>query len=640
MSKPIWYWNRLKAMSPAEMAGRAYKKLYQFQDEKFDTERFGVDASELTVRRNYPSLPPKTQAPAELVEALKQDVEAIRRGEWMAFGDLPIHVDLPPRWHKDYLAGVDLSEPRSAFDLNHRSLPQGADIKLIWELSRWYSLSRLSQAAYLLADGKAAELVLSLLEDWHSKNPPYRGWNWTSALESGMRLVQFAWIDALLAESGVLAGDLQRRLEKLRVNLLLPHVWYTSRYRSIGSSANNHLLGELCGLLVAAGRWPRLSRWSASVSSLHRTFEEEILKQFAPDGGNKEQALNYQLFSWEFAWHSRKALEALGRSNSEAVNDRLKRAADFFVAVQVPDEPWDYGDSDNAFVTPLLLNQRDAVREWCSWMSHHSSPALQYWFGDFPYSNMPATALATGENEECSVMHFEESGILIVRKDRWRLRWDLSPLGYLSTGAHGHLDALHLTLWRNNQAIIVDPGTGAYYGDPSLREYLASWDAHNAPVPDGLDFPNRSGPFLWEKHHEKPELISSSEQMWAARLTLPGHVLERTITWDEPSKGWRIADKSLSRSGNVCGFRVNWQFAPQTRIAPKGPRTFELQRQSTRLILHVDERWDEIRIVDQVGPNQEGLCSPGFRRTQFAPCLILRSAGSTTPLTTELRFCT
>jgi len=29
-------------------------------------------------------------------------------------------------------------------------------------------------------------------------NPPYRGWNWTSALESGMRLVQFTWIDALL----------------------------------------------------------------------------------------------------------------------------------------------------------------------------------------------------------------------------------------------------------------------------------------------------------------------------------------------------------------------------------------------------------------------------------------------------------
>jgi len=31
-------------------------------------------------------------------------------------------------------------------------------------------------------------------------------------------------------------------------------------------------------------------------------------------------------------------------------------------------------------------------------------------------------------------------------KSDWILRWDLSPLGYLSTAAHGHANALHFHL--------------------------------------------------------------------------------------------------------------------------------------------------------------------------------------------------
>ena len=37
-------------------------------------------------------------------------------------------------------------------------------------------------------------------------NPPYRGWNWTSALEAGIRLIQFTWIDALLGAHAASSG--------------------------------------------------------------------------------------------------------------------------------------------------------------------------------------------------------------------------------------------------------------------------------------------------------------------------------------------------------------------------------------------------------------------------------------------------
>src|SRR5262249_34782851 len=126
------------------------------------------------------------------------DTERILAGRWRAFGHIDLRVDDPPRWHKDYLVAKDLATTTCAFTLDHRDLRDGADVKLVWELSRWHQLVRLAMAAYVLDDERAAGKCIDWLEDWVVHNASYRGWNWTSALEAGMRLIQFTWIDALL----------------------------------------------------------------------------------------------------------------------------------------------------------------------------------------------------------------------------------------------------------------------------------------------------------------------------------------------------------------------------------------------------------------------------------------------------------
>ena len=55
---------------------------------------------------------------------------------------------------------------------------------------------------------------------------------------------------------------------------------------------------------MATARWPELAKCGASLEELRRLWEHEVLAQVAEDGGNKEQALNYQLFSWEFCWQA------------------------------------------------------------------------------------------------------------------------------------------------------------------------------------------------------------------------------------------------------------------------------------------------------------------------------------------------
>ena len=119
-----WYLYRLRAMRPAEVAKHLRQKL-------------------------FPIRPPKALISLESARPVplgpRKDAEGIKRiiaGRWKAFAKLPIQVDDPPRWNYDYLAGMEV--PNSG-KVNHRELPKNADIKMIWELSRWYELLRLAE---------------------------------------------------------------------------------------------------------------------------------------------------------------------------------------------------------------------------------------------------------------------------------------------------------------------------------------------------------------------------------------------------------------------------------------------------------------------------------------------------------------
>ena len=688
MPKLAWYWHRFRAMQPREVAAHFRKKLYQRRD-RSPPHFSGV----IPAGRTFPQLPPKTAAPPPLEEALRRSSERLARGRWKAFEHLDLQVDDPPRWQKDYFAGHDLATPRSAFALDHRRLPGGADIKFIWELSRWSELVRLAQASYLLEDRPAAERCVRWLADWVHENPPYRGWNWISALETGLRLVQFTWIDALLAGGNESTDDeLERRAidpralspspprsggegrgeegrsdlqeplspcplpaaqgegEDLRVvrpgsqglrGAILPaHVWFTWRYHSTGSSANNHLIGELAGLILALTRWPDLERWAVSIDRLQGLFEREVLAQFAVDGGNHEQALNYHLFSWEFCWQSCAALRASGRTVSPAVHDRLRRAADFFGAVQSPDEPWDYGDSDNAFVTPFFAREETAIQEWRQWsLDPPASPSIHYWLAAWPEGTLPDSGKCSGDSRphrsraagsrESIWEIFEASGLAIGRVKDWFLRFDFSPLGYLSTAAHGHLDALHLSVWRGGRAFIIDPGTGAYYPDAPLRNHLASWAAHNGPVPANVRSPGRLGTFLWSTPHPRPEFKRRSNSGLTASLSFAEGRVERTVTWLETG-AWQVEDSFAPlEGGGEDAFSVCWHFAPQTRVELSATRHARISRDGAAIDLKVSPGWGEVQL--EASPRGlQGICSPAFRTVTSAPWLLLtgRAGGS------------
>jgi hypothetical protein len=609
-SKLAWHWRRLRAMGPVEILDRARVKIRQRADRKGPP-----DFSSLPIEvADFPKLPNKADVPAALREALAHGTKEILAGSWKFFGHLPLQVDTPPKWQFDYLVRKDFQTSKSAFDLDHRTQADGADIKVIWEPSRWSQLTRLAMCAYVLNDKAAARACVDWLSDWRKNNPAFTGLNWTSALETGLRLIHFSWIDALL--SG--ANFEKDRLAQLRQTLLPHHFWYTSRYLSFGSSANNHLLGELAGLAVALARFPALASLRPDMDQLHRAYEREALLQFAPDGGNREQALSYHLFSWELAWHAQNAIASAGYIISKEVRERLLKAGHFYANVKMPNDPFEYGDSDNAAVLPCEINLEKHAEEFRAWfIDPKSSPGLNYW----QPSNVK-NSLAQNWT------HFQSSNYAILRKQTWLARLDASELGYLDLAAHGHLDALHLSLWKNEAPIVIDPGTGAYYANKKLREHLASWPAHNGPHLSGkTDFPKRYGTFLWGRPHAKP-LLNVSNETASAEIEINGCMLRRHVRFDGNS--WEIRDETKLLTGeadpaSLGEMRVHWRFAPATRLekisdtqfrldAPAGPIRIELQH------------WKIAKWSNPDPKDYDCICSPAFRAIQHGPILHLQES--------------
>jgi hypothetical protein len=229
---------------------------------------------------------------------------------------------------------------------------------------------------------------------------------------------------------------------------------------------------------------------------------------------------------------------------------------------------------------------------------------------------------------------YPKSGIAIHESGFWWLRWDLSPLGYLATAAHGHLDALHLSVWRKGVALIVDPGTGAYYASQELRNWLASRAAHNGPCPNPAELLRRLGPFLWAAHHEAPTITADNRGVVGV-LRSAGILLRRRIVNLPDGAGWQVEDECRGQDGRAMEFTTRWQFAPGCWVKRLRERRFLIRRADVAVEFEVDDRWATVELVEAkeekvqnlVTPAAanplEGIVSPAFRKTVWAPYLKL-----------------
>jgi hypothetical protein len=549
-----WYRHRLKAMSLREASHRLVEKWRIWTEGNFLEDIAALDHHD--VNPSVPRLPLPEVFSAKIKQQLAKDARSLLRGEWQIFGWKKVSVGAPPCWHRDPACGVVIDPAIAAHRLNHRHLPDGADARTIWEINRWAEMTRLAMHGWLNHDTAAIRTAQLWLEDWCERNPPGMGINWTSPLEAALRLINFTWFDALVAaaikDSSAEHTRLAEKQSALVKRIVHIHAAWIWRYKSAGSSANNHLLGELVALVVAGQRWPAFEKITCPVDHAWSALSHEVLYQFASDGGSREQALHYHLFAFDLAWQ---ASRAVGCRAGDAY-DRLCAAGRYFLDLSQGIEAWDYGDNDNAQVVPVTTQRSRSILEWQEWLAGKPG-SLKSWLGATPLTQPHKRDLSTPWRT------YAESGVSALRTDRWFLRLDASPLGFGSIAAHGHCDALHLSVWDNHKALLIDPGTGSYYGHVKLHAELASWSAHNGPQPNHGEFktPRLFGPFLQGPHHANPTVVTESNTA-AARFAHEGHAFQRQVHL--------LCDGIEVRDTEDQGqpFTVCWCFSPECIIRP------------------------------------------------------------------------
>ena len=264
-----------------------------------------------------------------------------------------------PDWFRDPVTGRRSPADTYAFRVNHRSEQQTGNVKQVWEVSRLHHLTLLATAWYLSHDERYAERVAAQLRSWWRENPFLSGIHWTSGIEIGIRLISMAWIRRLLADWPGAPGLFE--VNDLALRQIRWHQRYLATFRSRGSSANNHVIAEAAGQLVAscAFPWfPESARWRRASGLL---LERELIRNTFPSGIDRELASDYQCFVAELGFVAAAEAAANGYPLGPATWARLCAMIDSAAALL--DErlhPPRQGDGDEGRV--LLLDKPDAGR--------------------------------------------------------------------------------------------------------------------------------------------------------------------------------------------------------------------------------------------------------------------------------------
>lgn len=601
LSPALWYWNRLRRMSIPEIAHRTVRVA------RDTVQRYtgigtvsDVPAPDLRqASRAFVALDVRVE-PANYVAAA--DVILTRR--LPVFDREYVYADLP-QWNRDPKTGR-VAPITFGKSIDYRDEEAVGDIKYLWEINRHLELVVLAQAYRLTQEKSYLDELRRLLESWLDQCPYPLGLNWSSALEVGIRLINWSLIWQLL--QGVESPMFQRNsgiaFRDRWLTSIYQHMHYVQGNFSRFSSANNHLIGEAAGLYIGAivwPYWPETTRWRQYA---RRELARESLRQNSPDGVNREQAIAYQQFVLDFLLLAGLAGRANGDDFPVEYWQRIERMLEFIASVMdVRGNVPMIGDADDGYVARLAREAdssmyRSLLATGASVFRRSDFKAKAGRFDDRSrwllgekgaaiYADLPAAPPVVRRA-------FPDGGYFVLGSDfetpqEIRIVADAGPLGYQSIAAHGHADALAFTLSMAGHEFLVDPGTYAYHTERWWRDYFRGTAAHNTVRIDAENQSVIGGSFLWTQHARVSSPLwrtdETGDRLFAAhdgyaRFEDPCHH-ERELVFDRMSRTLSVSD--LIRCIGNHRVEIFWHFAEDVKVVVDNEGTVLAEKHGHRL---------------------------------------------------------
>src|SRR3954465_3560613 len=190
MQQPGWYIRRLRRMSGAEVAYRLARSVRTVSSQFANNTLPARDEFGTALR----FLPPFVSlAPDALIAA----ADRLLAGRYSFFDLADCELGDPPQWNRDPLTHR-VSAPRRSGTIDYRDERVVGNIKYLWEANRHLLLVTLAQASSLTGDPRYALAIRAQIDSWIEQCPPGRGPNWVSALELGIRLINWSIAGQLL----------------------------------------------------------------------------------------------------------------------------------------------------------------------------------------------------------------------------------------------------------------------------------------------------------------------------------------------------------------------------------------------------------------------------------------------------------
>lgn len=435
----------------------------------------------------------------EQSKLLREQVEAILRGEYPAFGLLSVDGQFPPDWH----TFLPLGETGQALTVDPRhhwtqysvtDLP--ADVKLVWELSRFGWVYPMVRAYAVLDEERALRGSLELIRDWMKHNPPNAGPQWMSAQEAALRILACAFLvqgaaDALRSEDWeMLAKFVDAHARRI------PPTWSYARAQD-----NNHLLVEAAGLLTAGLLFPELkgaAEWEATGRvALERGFQRQV---FA-DGGYVQHSHTYARMALQVGLWTVFLGRCTGRPMSADLEDALRRLATalFSIMDRKTGRTPNFGPNDGVYARPLSMPNASDFRPvvQAAFLVLDGKPAFPegLWDEEACWLGWEGKKVEDGVSDAPVEMSpaLPDAGLYRLGDDD---DWAVLRCASFRTRP-GHADQLHVDIWHQGENILLDPGTYQYNAAPPWDNALVSAHVHNTAWLEGREPMQRAGRFLW-----------------------------------------------------------------------------------------------------------------------------------------------
>lgn len=478
-------------------------------------------------------------------------------GEWF---EVPEASKIDGEWSTDFLTGHTF--PAKCYTELHAE--NGiADIKVPWEYGRMQYLVPLAAAYRARCDKRYLDALRSAILRFHAANPLGVGVQWVCTMEVGIRIFNMLAAYELIHEN-VSRNDELHVIVAEQAYLHAAHIW-ANLETSAKLQENNHYIADLLGLSAVVACYPghpKAKKWGRYVKSeLMRTLRKQVLH----DGCCFERSTRYTRLVGEMLFYAGKSISRTPFSLPNEYFRRLTKLGAFLESVtNDKGDSLQLGDNDSGrviVVSPAAYNDLRLVGRLIAREAREiadSEPAL-----------FPEEALLYGAKNRIrkldswsdAVRHFPDSGIALVRKADWSV--GLFACDGFKDGAeagHTHNDKLSVVLDAGGESFFVDPGSGVYTRDASMRNRLRGTSQHSTLWFDGAEqneyrglfgYARCGGATLWIESADERTILCGETDCWTDRFGVNHKrtvVVEQSWIRIEDVLAGAIPEKSATRS--------------------------------------------------------------------------------------------